>query len=148
MKSLRERLGALLAADALSLAPATTGNEVHLIGSAFALSENLLITDLTLLTGNGLDPVICAAGVQEVALDPVTSEQIITLVPAAGSGFRWVTSGTITVPITVYGAALTDNAGGNLLAALQLPTPVVFHGPGYQLDLDPQTFTLVLTPIN
>lgn len=148
MIAVRQRLGVLLAGDATTLAPAANGNKIALIGAPFALTENLKLSDLTLLAGNGLDPILCAPGAQECALDPTTGEQIITLVPAAGSGFRWVTSGAIASTMTVYGAALLDNAGVTVLAAMNLNTPVAFTDAGYQLDLDPQQMTLVTSPIS
>lgn len=147
MVAVRQRLGVLLAGDATTLAPATAGNKIALVSAAFALSENLSIGQLTLAAGNGLDPILCATGAQETAIDPVTSEQVLTIVPAAGSGFRWVTSGTLAGPITIYGAALIDNLAANLLAAMTLPQPVAFHTAGYQLDIDPQTIQFVINPM-
>jgi hypothetical protein len=147
MKAVRLQLGALLAADATTLAPASLANEVALIIAPFALSENLTVASLTLGSTNGLSPINCATGAQEVAQDPVTGSQLITIVPAAGSGFRWVSSGSFTAPITVYGYALLTNAGAVLLGAQALPTPIVFQSAGYQLDIDPLQIGFVLSPM-
>lgn len=147
MIALRQALGTLLAADATYLAPATNANKIALIGAPFTLSENLTVGALTLLSANGLGPILGAVGAQEVALDPVTQAQIITLVPGAGSGWRWVSSGTFTGPITVYGFALCDNALANLWAAASLPQPIVINAAGYQVDLDPVQITFVLAPM-
>ena len=148
MAAVRLQLGALLAADATTLAPASDANMIALITAAFALTENLTVGDLTLAAGNGLDPIAGATGAQEVALDPATNEQLITLKPGASSGWRWVTSGGLAVPITVYGFALTDNAGTTLLAAEQLAAPITVAADGYQIDIDPVQMTLVLAPVS
>jgi hypothetical protein len=148
MLAVREQLGKLLAADPTTLAPAASPNKLALIGSAFSASENLTVQDLDLLAGNGLDPVACGPGPQLVALDPTTNEQLITLVPGAASGFRWVSSGSFPQPISVYGVALTDNAGDKLLGVSQFRAPITLHGPGYQIDADPQTIAFVLTPMS
>lgn len=147
MAAVREQLGALLAADATTLAPVASANMMALIVAPFTLSENLTAGDLTLANSNGLGPIAGAVGAQEVALDPLTGAQIITLVPGAGSGWRWVTSGSFPPDIVVYGVALLDNALTTLLAADLLPTPVTFDAAGYQLDLDPLTMQFVLTPV-
>ena len=70
MVAVRERLGALLAADATTLAPATDANLIALIVAAFALSENLTVGDLTLAAGNGLDPIAGATGAKRWHLTP------------------------------------------------------------------------------
>lgn len=148
MLAVRLQLGALLAADATTLAPASDANMIALIIAAFALSENLTVGDLTLAAGNGLDPIAGATGAQEVAIDPTTLMQLITLMPGATSGWRWVTSGEFDSPVTVYGFALTDNAGTTLLAAAALPVPVTVDAAGYQIDLDPVQLTFVQSPIS
>jgi hypothetical protein len=147
MRSVRLQLGNLLIADPTTLAPPTLANKVSLVGAPFALTENLTVAGLTLLNQNGLVALSGVAGSQEVALDPTTQQQTITLNPPAG-GWRWVSSGTFTAAVTVYGWALTDNAGANLLAAQTLPTPVVINAAGYQVDLDPITIILTLQPMS
>jgi hypothetical protein len=147
MVTLRLRLGVLLAADATTLAEATLANKIALIGAPFALNENLRPSDLTLLIGNGLDPILCAVGPQETAIETITDEQVITLVPGAGSGFRWVTSGTFAAPVTVYGAALLSNDESTVLAAMSMPSPIALQSAGYQIDIDPQTIHFVTSPM-
>lgn len=147
MIAVRLQLGTLLVADTTTLAP-TLANNVTPIIAPFTPNENLTIAGLTLANANGLVPIACATGSQEVALDPVTQAQVITIKPGAGSGFRWVSSGTITSPITVYGFALTDNAGAVLLGVQALPTPVVINAAGYQIDVDPVKTTFVLQPMS
>jgi hypothetical protein len=147
MYAVRLQLGNLLAKDPTTLAPATAGNKMYLITTAFNANESLTVADLTFASGNGLDPIVCAVGNQEVAIDPVSQAQIITLVPGAGTGFRWVTTGTLPAPVTIYGFALTDGPGAILLATESLVTPIVLTSAGYQIDADPKKMTLVLQPI-
>jgi hypothetical protein len=148
MIAVRERLGTLLAADATTLAPASLANQMQLIIAPFVPNENLTASSLTFGTTNGLGPIACATGAQESALDPVTGAQIITIVPGAGSGFRWVSSGTFTSPITVYGIALTDSTGATLLGVAQFATPYIMQAAGYQIDADPAQITFVLQPMS
>jgi hypothetical protein len=147
MIAVRLRLGTLLAADATTLAPATDANLLQLIIAPFTLNENLVASGLTFGTTLGLAPIACATGAQGVAIDPVSQSQIITLIPGTGT-FRWVTSGSWTAGITVYGIALTDSTGANLLAAEQFQTPIALSAPGYQIDVDPAQMTFVLAPIS
>jgi hypothetical protein len=145
--NVRLQLGALLAADTTTLAP-TLANKMALIVAPFTPSENLVYGDLTYGSTNGLIPIDLATGAQEVALDPVSQAQVITLVPGTGPGFRWVTSGSFSGPISVYGTALIDNGGTLLLGVQALPTPIVVSAAGYAIDLDPQTMTFVLQPLD
>jgi len=147
MQAVRLRLGALLAADTMSLAP-VLANKLAVIVAPFTEAETLQYSDLTLASTNGLSPIALATGSQEVAIDPVSQAQILTLVPGAGTGFRWVTSGTFPPSITVYGFALIDNAGATLLGVVTLATPIVLSATGYQVEADPQMMTFVLQPLS
>lgn len=147
MQAVRLQLGTLLAADATTLAPASTPNKVALIVAPFTPQETLVVADLTLASGNGLDPLAGIAGAQGVAQDPISGAQIITLLPPA-TGWRWVTSGSFASPITVFGAALTDSTGATLFAVEQLAAPITVEAPGYQVELDPLQMTFVLQPLS
>lgn len=147
MIAVRKQTGILLADDATTLAPATNANKIALIGAAFSLNENLVLSSLTLLTGGGLTAITGTVGAQAVAIDPVTGDQIITLLPGTGT-WRWVSSGGAGYPKTVYGYALVDNGIANLLAAQTLATPIVLTADGQQVDLDPITMRFVLQPIS
>jgi hypothetical protein len=146
MQAVRLRLGTLLADDTTTLAP-VAANNVHIIIAPFTEIETLTVADLTLATANGLAHIACATGNQEVAIDPVSLAQIITIVPGAGTGFRWVSSG-ITTNIIVYGYALIDSTGATLLAVQSFPTPIIITATGQQIDADPIQMTLVQTPIS
>jgi hypothetical protein len=146
VQSVRLQLGALLAADTTTLAPASA-NLIATIVAPFTPSETLVIGDLTLGSTNGLVPIACAAGAQEVAIDPVSQAQIITMLAGAAPGFRWVTSGSFAGPITVYGFALVTAGSAALLGTQALAAPVTFTEAGYQLDVDPAQMVLVLQPI-
>lgn len=147
MKAVRLQLGALLSADATTLAPASTGNKVSLIGAAFSANELLTVADLTLLSGGGLSAIVGATGAQPAAQDPITGDQIITILPATG-GWRWVSSGGGPYPIMVYGIALTDNAVATLIGITQFATPIAIPAAGYQIDADPIQITFVLQPMS
>lgn len=146
MVAVRLKLGTLLAGDTSTLAPAIA-NKIALITAPFVLQETLVIGSLTLASGNGLDPLSGIAGAQGVAQDPVSGAQILTLLPPT-TGWRWVTSGTFTTGITIFGAALTDSTGATLLAVLQLAAPITVLEAGYQIELDPVQMTCVLQPVS
>jgi hypothetical protein len=147
MLAVRLQLGNLLAADTTTLAPAINANEVALIVAPFTPGENLTIGSLTLGSTNGLTPIACAIGPQEVAIDAVSGNQQITVVVGGGHGWRWVSSGTFTSPITVYGFALVTNLAVDLLAVEALATPIVINAAGYSIDLDPILLTFVVQPV-
>lgn len=147
MIAVREQIGNLLAADATTLAPATNGNKIALITQVFTPSETLVASNLTLASGNGLDPIQGVTGAQSVGLDPVSQEQII-LIKAPAGGYKWISSGTIGTPITLYGYALLDSTLATLLAVQAFPTPITITAAGYLVDVDPTEMTIVLSPIS
>jgi hypothetical protein len=147
MKAVRLQLGALLAADATTLAPASNANKIALIIAPFTASENLTAGALTLATDLGMAPIAGVVGSQEVGLDPATQEQVIVIKSPAG-GYSWLTSGAWTGARTVYGYALLDNTLATLLAVQPLPTPITVSAPGYLIDVDPVELTFVLSPVS
>lgn len=148
MEPVRLQLGVLLAADPTTLAPVALANKVALVVNNFTSGENLVPGDLTLGSTNGLGPIDCAVGAQEIAIDAVSGDQQVTLIPGAAPGFRWVTSGGFAGPITIYGYALLDNAGATLLGVQKLATPITVQAAGFSIDLDPITFTFVTQPVS
>jgi hypothetical protein len=148
MRAVRLRLGVMLAADATTLAPASDANVVALIVANFTLTENLVIGDLTLGAGNGLDPIACATGAQLVALNAQTQAQVITIKEGATTGFRWVSSGSIPSPIGIFGYALLNEAMDTVLAATKLATPINITAPGQEYNAEPIQMTFVQQPIN
>jgi hypothetical protein len=147
MIAVREQLGALLAADATTLAPGVNANKIALIGAPFTPRETLHATDLTLLSGNGLSPIQGVTGAQVVGLDPVTQQQVIVIKAPAG-GYQWVTSGGLAVTKSIYGYALLDSTLATLLAVQALATPITVSADGYLIDFDPVEMTIVLAPIS
>jgi hypothetical protein len=146
MKAVRLRLGTLLAADTTTLAPAVNANKMALIAAPFALTENLTLASLTLASGGGLDPITGNAGAQEVAVDPVTNEQVVQISPPVG-GFRWVSSGGGPYPKNIYGYCLVDNGVATLLGATLFSAPIVLTGDGQFIEVDPSEMRFVLQPL-
>jgi len=147
MQTVRLQLGELLAADPTTLAPAANANEIALVSAAFTPSENMVIGDLTLASFVGSTPIVGATGAQQAGIDPVTSEQVITILAPAG-GWRWECTTAPGTPQTVYGFALTTHLGAVLLAVALLPTPVVISAVGDFVDLGAITMRIVLQPIS
>jgi hypothetical protein len=147
MKALRLKLGTLLAADAATLAPAANENEIALIVADFALSENLVIGDLTLASFTGGDPIPGVVGAQETGIDPITLQQVIEIIPPVG-GYRWEPTVGGELPITVYGYALTTAASAALLAVEKLGAPQTLTDVGQFVVYAPVLMTFVVAPLS
>lgn len=146
MKAVRLALGELLAADTSTLAP-VAANKIALIVNAFALDENLDIGTLSFATFTGGDPKAGASGAQQVGTDPVTGDQVITILAPVG-GWRWECTADPTLPETIYGWALINDAEDAILAAAILPAPIAISESGQFIDLGAVNMTFVLAPIN
>jgi hypothetical protein len=146
VKALRLKLGTALAADATSLAPVANNNEVALVIQPFTPTEDLVVADLSLAAGDGLDPILAELGTQETGNDPTTGQQVITIVEPVG-GWRFQLTGTPDPTVVVYGFALTTKDGVALLATALLPNQVSLAEIGYFIDLGTVTLTFVLEPI-
>ena len=146
VRLLRIALGELLADDTGTLAP-VAANKVALIIAAFALTENLAVGDLTLATFTGSTPKAGAALTQQVGIDPLTGDQVLTILAPAG-GWRFECSGAPASPQTVYGFALIDDAGTGLLGAELLATPVTIRDVGDFVDLGAITIRFVIQPMS
>jgi len=147
MSAVRLQLGELLAADDTTLAPASSANKIALIAEAFTPSEDLVIGDLTLATFTGSAPKAGATGAQQAGIDPATHDQVITILAPAG-GYRFECTVTPTPAETIYGYALTDNAGAVLLGVQAFATPIVIAEVGDFIDLGAVEMTLVNQPIS
>jgi hypothetical protein len=142
--ALRQEITTLLAADATTLAPAASANKIALILAPFTLNENTTLASLTLGSSGGLGPLAGATGTQPSGQNPTNLQQEILISPPAG-GYKWTTSGA-TYPTTIYGYALTNNAGTVLLALAALPAPITLTADGQIIDIDPVYITFVLQP--
>lgn len=144
--AIRLDLGSLLAADVAVLAP-VSANKIALVMGAFVPDENLVLSGLTLATFTGSTPLAGVSGAQEVGVDPVTGQQVITINTPAG-GWRWITGDAVNLPQTIYGYALVDNAAAVLLGMDLLVTPVSLTGAGQVVDLGTVNLSIVLQPIS
>lgn len=146
IKAVRLALGDLLAADVGTLAP-VAANKIALVADSFVEDENVTLGSLTFATFTGSTPKAGAAGAQQVGIDPATLDQIITNLAPAG-GWRWECTGAPASPETIWGYALTDNAGAVLLGIELLPTPIVITNVGDFIDLGSVTLRFVSQPIS
>jgi len=145
--AIRLLIGDLLAADTTTLAPAT-GNKIALINDDFVLDENLTYADLSKADFDGSTPIVLGSGAQPVGIDPVTGEQIITMLEPVG-GLRWETTGVTNLPQTIYGYAVFKNGSpNNLYGIAKLPTPITLTAAGQEINLDKATFRIVVNPLN
>lgn len=143
---LRIALGTLLAADVATLAP-VAANKIALISASFVPSENLLIGGVTLASFTGSAPKAGVAGTQGVGFDPVTREQIITILAPVG-GWRFVCTAAPVSPETIWGYGLTDNAGAVLIGTALLPTPLTITNVGDEVLLGDIVIRIVSQPMS
>lgn len=146
MKALRIALGTLLAADVGTLAP-VAANKIALINAPVAIQENLTVAGLSFASFTGSAPIAGAAGPQGVGVDPLTGDQLITILAPVG-GWRFVCSVAPGAPELIYGYALTDNGGTTLLGAQLLPTPTPIANVGDEIDLGSVPITFVIQPMS
>ena len=147
MQAVRMQIGALLAADATTLAPGAAANKIMLIKAPFNLNEQLTLGALTAADFTGSAPKSGAIGAQQVAVDPILGEQVITINVPAG-GWRWVTADAVHLPQTIYGYALIDDAGAVLIGAATLDTPVQLTASGQQVDIGEVVMKIVPQPVS
>lgn len=146
MKDLRLALGNLLAADVPTLAP-VAANKVALVIAPFTPGEDTILSDLTLATFTGSAPKAGAAGAQQAGVDPVTQDQVITILTPVG-GWRWECTVAPTPAQTIYGYALVDNAAAVLLAVEVLAAATTITNVGDYIDLGAIEMRFVLQPIS
>lgn len=147
VKSVRTQLGELLAADATTLAPALAANKIALIAAPYVFDENMVIGDLTLATFTGSTPKSGATGTQQAGLDPATGDQLVTITPPAG-GWRWECTAAPATPETIYGAALTNDAGTTLLGVMTLLDAITVAGVGDEVNLGKVDMRINAVPIS
>jgi len=138
--ALNNQMAALLVADADTLAPAMNANKIALVTTPFTPTPATVVGDLTLASGNGLDPIAGATGSQLAGTDPLTGDVVMTVKPPAG-GYIWTSSGSITVPITVYGYALLSNDLSNYIAGALLAEPQIINIDGQVIDIGNPTIS-------
>ena len=146
MRPVRLALGELLAADVATLAP-VAANKIALIVALLAVSENVVFADLVLATFTGSTPKAGVAGAQQAGIDPLTGDQVITILAPAG-GWRWECTVAPSPIQTVYGYALIDDAGAMLLGLQLLDVPVPISQVGNFVDLGKVPLTFVLQPLS
>lgn len=144
-RAVRLQLGELLGADATTLAP-VAANKIALIAADFTPDENLVLGDLTLATFTGSAPKAGATGAQGVGIDPLTGDQVITILPPAG-GYLFECTVAPGAPETIFGYALVDNAAAVLLGVVKFPDAFTIENVGDQVDCGNPTMRLVAQPI-
>lgn len=144
-KSVRLLIGTLLAADAGSFAPAALANKMALIKAPFAESENLPIGDISLADFDGSTPIDGTLGAQQVAIDPDTGQQRITIKDPLG-GYRWVTSGLTNLPETIYGYVLLKNDLSDWIAIKRFDQPVTLTEVGQEIRVPVAEIDFLLNP--
>lgn len=144
IKDLRLSIGDALAADTAFLAP-VAANKVALVISEFTPNENLVLADLTLADFDGSTPLAAGTGTQQVGVDPVTGDQLVTIKEPAG-GWRWITTGLTNLPQVVWGYALVDNGVASLIGAELLPQPLSLTIVGLEVNLGRVQLRLSQTP--
>jgi len=140
--ALRDQAAKLLAADSTTLAPAMTGNKLHLASANFTPSEGLAIGDLTEATFTGYAALVAGTGAQGEGFDPGTLDSVIDILAPVG-GWRFVVTSATGLPQTIYGFYLTNNAGSTLYGAALFDAPIVLNNNGDVIVIDRVYFRLL-----
>lgn len=138
-RSVSAGMASYLAADVGTLAPVADPIKIGLITELFVPSCDLLIADVTISALPGLAPIAGVVGPQHESLDPVTGENIVEVKEPLG-GFRWETPGDFVGIVTVYGYALTNNAGTILYGTQLVNPPLALIAPNQALSAGPFQF--------
>lgn len=108
--------------------------KIRLIKEPFTLDKGLVIGDLTFADFTGSTAKACGAGEAQAGINPLTGQRMIRLREPAG-GFEWFVTGTPNLPQTIYGYAVTNNAGDALVAVALLDDPVTLTAEGQVIDI-------------
>lgn len=146
-QTLINRLVALLAADATTLAPAASNNKVHLAIAAFTPAPALTPAGLTEATFTGYTALSAGLSTQQVFFDPATGNQILQILEPAG-GWHWATTGSVGLPQTVYGYWLSDNGNTTVYGSAAFATPIVLGSSGQGVDIAQVRFTFPAVPMS
>jgi len=135
-KALRLALGDELA-SLLGLTGPPVALTLCLIKEDFVPSETLVPSSLTEADFDGYAAVTIEAVDQDVGIDPVTQEQIVTIREPAG-GWRFQASGAGSLPQTIYGYVIVRGAtlaAGSLAGCKRLDVPVTFNAALEEMNL-------------
>lgn len=121
--------------------------EVYLVTNAFTPDENLTTADFTLATFTGFAAIKGEDGDQLAGTDPLTGEQIMTLITPLG-GWHWECTAAPGTPETITGFIVTEKATGDLQAMQLLDNPIVIEFVGDTVDLGTITIRFVARPMS
>ena len=141
------KLGEYLATE-LPLAAVGATNKIALVINDFTPDEDLTWADFTLADFDGSAALASPLGAQQFATDPLTGEQMVTMIEPAG-GWRWETTGLTNLPQTVYGYILIDTlaAPDELLGITKLDTPIPLTVIGQEINIGAAQFRFSQEPI-
>lgn len=121
--------------------------KVHLVIDSFSPALDLTLDNLTLATFTGSAALLAGPDEQQVLYDPLTGKWVIQILEPAG-GWTWIAT-AVTDPVqTVYGYALTDNAGTVLIGTGLLQTPVPIANIGDSVSIPQIRFSFSETSPN
>ncbi len=108
-------------------------SKVKLMSNNPAIDSNTIIASFTEAVFDGYAS-LGASAVSALYSDPLTGQELIRIAPPAG-GWKYATTGTTGLPLTIYGAYLTNSAGDKLLGAVKFDAPIVLTATGQLIDL-------------
>jgi len=108
-------------------------SKVKLMTNNPAIDSNTVIASFTEATFDGY-AALGASGVSALFTDPLTGLEVIRIAPPAG-GWKYVTTGLTALPMTIYGAYLTNTGGTILMGAVKFDTPIILTAVGQLIDL-------------
>jgi hypothetical protein len=133
-QTLINRLITLLAGDTTTLAPAASNVKAHLAAATFTPSPALTVGSFTEATFTGYAALLAGLNAQQSFVDSATGNQIIQLLEPAG-GWHWATTAATSLPMTIFGYYVTDNASAVLYGSALLTTPITLTASGQGVDV-------------
>jgi len=122
----------LLGAQSPGFGETTDGPMVILLQQPFVPAPERVIGDLVEADFDGYAGVEANAGPKPQSLDPNNGDSLLKI--TAPTPYLWETTGLTNLPQTIYGFAVTNNAG-TLLLACDTIDPVTLDGINQSIEI-------------
>lgn len=119
-----QKLMQLLVADTSTLAPAANPPKLKLAKADFTPTLSMVPGDFTEADFDGYSAVASPVNAQLQSLDPLTGDSVGEMKQPAG-GYRYETTGTTGLPMTIYGYYLENDGGTEVYGAEKFAEPII-----------------------
>jgi len=145
LTSLQQKAMTLLGHDTASFQ--LNGNGVTLVPAAFTPGDAFMATFPTQPTTGGLGTLEQGADTPQTTVDPATGQIVTTIFPPVG-GWRWVSSDTVGLPVTIHGFVYAQESEGTVLACQLFDVPITITASGQEITIPEVAMRLPFGVIN